>query len=43
MLDTTLLSSIAKQLMTGTEVDVQGKSIPVRRTMIAVEDCGESR
>ena len=32
MVDTVLLSSIAKQLMTSTEVDVQGKSIPVRRT-----------
>jgi hypothetical protein len=32
MLDTTLLSSIAKQLMTGTEVDVQGKRVPIRRT-----------
>lgn len=32
MLDTALLSSIAKQLMAGTEVDVQGKRVPVRRT-----------
>lgn len=31
MQDTALLSSIAKQLMTSTEVDVQGKRVPVRR------------
>jgi hypothetical protein len=32
MLDTAILSSIAKQLMVGTHVEVQGKSTPVRRT-----------
>src|ERR1700733_2508786 len=32
MLDTELLSSIAKQMMSGTTVEVNGKRIPVRRT-----------
>ncbi len=32
MLDTALLSSIATQMMTGTRVEVAGKSLPVRRT-----------
>ena len=32
MLDAELLKSVASQLMTGTSVDVGGKSIPVRRT-----------
>jgi hypothetical protein len=32
MLDTHLLSSIAKQLMTADEVEVMGKRLPVRRT-----------
>jgi hypothetical protein len=32
MLDTALLASIANQLMAGTEVDVQRKRVPVRRT-----------
>jgi hypothetical protein len=32
MLDTSLLSSIATQLMTSDEVEVTGKRLPVRRT-----------
>ena len=32
MLDTSLLSSIAKQLMSANEVEVEGKRLPVRRT-----------
>jgi hypothetical protein len=32
MQDTSLLSSIAKQLMTGDEVEVEGKRLAVRRT-----------
>lgn len=32
MLDTALLSAIAKQLLTGNVVEVDGKRIPVRRT-----------
>jgi len=32
MLDTSLLSSIATQLMTANEVEVEGKQLPVRRT-----------
>ena len=32
MLDTLLLSSIAKQLMSADEVEVEGKRLPVRRT-----------
>ncbi len=32
MLDVELLSSIANQMMAGTEVSVQGKRLPVRRT-----------
>ncbi len=32
MLDAALLSSIANQLMGGTQVEVQGKALPVRRT-----------
>ncbi len=32
MLDTALLGSIAQQMMTGTRVNVEGKSLPVRRT-----------
>jgi hypothetical protein len=32
MLDTSLLSSIASQLMGADEVEVEGKRIPVRRT-----------
>ena len=32
MLDAEVLKSVASQLMTGTSVDVGGKSIPVRRT-----------
>jgi len=32
MLDTSLLSSIAKQMMTGDEVEVEGERLPVRRT-----------
>jgi hypothetical protein len=32
MLDTALFSSIATQMMTGTEVEVAGKRLPVRRT-----------
>jgi hypothetical protein len=32
MLDTSLLSSIARQLMTADEVEVMGKQLPVRRT-----------
>jgi hypothetical protein len=32
MLDTALLGSIAKQLMTSTQVEVEGKRLPVRRT-----------
>ena len=32
MLDTLLLSAIARQLMTANEVDVGGKRLPVRRT-----------
>ena len=32
MLDTALLSSVATQLLSATQVDVQGKALPVRRT-----------
>ena len=32
MLDTSLLSSAAKQLLSGDEVEVEGKRLPVRRT-----------
>ena len=32
MLDTSLLSSIAKQLMSADDVEVEGKRLPVRRT-----------
>ena len=32
MLDTLLLRSIARQLMTADEVEVEGKRLPVRRT-----------
>ena len=32
MLDTSLLSSIAQQLMTADEVEIEGKRLPVRRT-----------
>jgi hypothetical protein len=32
MLDTSILSSIAKQLMTSDEVEVEGNRLPVRRT-----------
>jgi hypothetical protein len=32
MLDTSLLSSIARQLMSAAEVEVEGKRLPVRRT-----------
>jgi hypothetical protein len=32
MLDTSLLSSIARQLMTADEVEVEGRRLPVRRT-----------
>ena len=32
MLDAALLASIAQQLMTSSDVDVQGKLLPVRRT-----------
>jgi hypothetical protein len=32
MLDTPLLSSIAKQLMSADEVQVEGKRLPARRT-----------
>lgn len=32
MLDTDLLGSIATMMMNGTHVEVQGKSVPVRRT-----------
>jgi hypothetical protein len=32
MLDTSLLSSIAKQMMSAGEVEVEGKWLPVRRT-----------
>jgi hypothetical protein len=32
MLDTSLLSTIAKQLMTSDEVEVMGERLPVRRT-----------
>jgi hypothetical protein len=32
MLDTSLLSSIARQLMTADEVEIEGKRLPVRRT-----------
>jgi|SRR5271157_4274314 len=32
MLDAELLKSVASQLMTGTSVDVEGESAPVRRT-----------
>ncbi len=32
MLDTTLLSTIARQLMSADEVEVEGKRLPVRRT-----------
>jgi hypothetical protein len=32
MLDNALLSSIAKQMMRGTRVEVRGESLPVRRT-----------
>jgi hypothetical protein len=32
MLDTSLLSSIARQLMGGDEVEVEGKRLPVRHT-----------
>ena len=32
MLDTTLLSSVAKQMMSADEVEVEGKRLPVRRT-----------
>ncbi len=32
MLDTSLLSSIANQLMSSTQVEVQGRTLPVRRT-----------
>ncbi len=31
-METTLLSSIASQMMTGSRVDVQGSSVPVRHT-----------
>jgi hypothetical protein len=32
MLDTSLLSSIAKQMMSADEVEIEGKRLPVRRT-----------
>jgi hypothetical protein len=32
MLDTSLLSSIAKQMMSADEVEVEGRRLPVRRT-----------
>jgi hypothetical protein len=32
MLDTSLLSSIARQLMAADEVEAEGKRLPVRRT-----------
>ena len=32
MLDTSLLSSIAKQMMSADEVEIKGKRLPVRRT-----------
>ncbi len=32
MLDTALLSSVASQLLAGTQVEVRGKTLPVRRT-----------
>ena len=32
MLDTSLLSSVAKQMMSADEVEVEGKRLPVRRT-----------
>jgi hypothetical protein len=32
MLDTLLLGSVAKQLMTADEVEVEGRRLPVRRT-----------
>ena len=32
MLETSLLSSIARQMMTADEVEVEGKRLPVRRT-----------
>jgi hypothetical protein len=32
MLDTSLLGSVAKQLLNGDEVEVEGKRLPVRRT-----------
>ena len=32
MLDTALLSSVAMQMMSGSHVHLEGKSIPVRRT-----------
>lgn len=32
MLDTSLLASIAQQMMSGNTVDVDGKPVPVRRT-----------
>jgi hypothetical protein len=32
MLDVTLLASIATQMMSGSQIEVQGTSVPVRRT-----------
>jgi hypothetical protein len=32
MLDTSVLSSVAKQMMSGDEVEVEGKRLPVRHT-----------
>ncbi len=32
MLDTTLLSSVAKEMMSADEVEMEGKRLPVRRT-----------
>jgi hypothetical protein len=32
MLDTLLLSSVARQLMSANEVEIEGKRLPVRRT-----------
>ena len=32
MLDTTLLGSVARQMMSGDEVELEGRRLPVRRT-----------
>ena len=40
MLDTTLLASIAKQMISGNIVDVDGKQVAVRRKPTSTQDSG---